>query len=447
MGKNRVFPLSFKQSSLLSLAFISMLGSLYGAGLDDPLFPNQDNFYINSDKKTEKREANEAASREESDPILGFFNSSQKDGKREDNETVNREEPKESDPILGVIDSPPKKEANQDQASKQPWWEVVLNFLNVPYLTDKKVLAADPRVTGGTEANSFPPAPGPGDREVNSFPPYEQPPDTPIRTERKYPYPIPQRMSLRDTQKKGIGYPKGYLSLDGLFGPDYVPGRFLPMADIRGHRFDDDNYAANVGFVGRYIAKERCRIYGVNAYYDWRNGCLKDYHQLGLGMEVLGKRWDFRFNGYIPFGAKERTKRCLFEFDNGYRAIFKQEEYIFQGFNAEVGALAVRLRNFLLYGAAGPYYLSTRGKTAWGARARIRPQFRDWAALEFSCSQDHIFHTIFQLQLIFSIPIYEFYPRDHVSKHPCLTDRQIYQPVERFEIIPTQCKCRWETNF
>lgn len=264
---------------------------------------------------------------------------------------------------------------------------------------------------------------------------------------REYPYLLPQRLSLRDRQKRGIGYKQGYWSVDGLFGPDSVGGRFLPLLDVRVHRFDSGKFAANAGFIGRFVPKTKCVITGFNLYYDWREGCLKDHNQLGAGFELLGTQWDFRLNGYYPFGERNDIVKCSYEYVGGYKATLERSERIFAGGNMEVGVMAVRLPNFFFYAAVGPYYLNSKVESAWGGKVRIRPQWRDMVALDISVSQDHIFKTIFQMELMLSVPLYSIYPRKN-PRHPCISDRQTYQPVERFEIIPIKCHTgEWHTNY
>ena len=50
-----------------------------------------------------------------------------------------------------------------------------------------------------------------------------------------------------------ISYGSNYATMALLFAPDYTLGSVLPMLDVRGHRFNNDTYAANIGIAGRYI--------------------------------------------------------------------------------------------------------------------------------------------------------------------------------------------------
>lgn len=281
-----------------------------------------------------------------------------------------------------------------------------------------------------------------------------EPPPVPASESKEW---MPQRVFLSNTQETddGFGEVNNYWTLDVLTAPLFQPGHFLPMIDVRWHEFSDDRdsnrFAANVGFITRYIPKSHCApLIGGNIYYDYRHSTIgKGWNRLGLGMEVLGKRWDFRLNGYFPIGGKLHKKKCTFDdFEGGYYMIQRKYEFMFTGFNAEIGANAVLTKNWLVYLRAGPYYLNGKcDNKAWGAMLGIRPQFKDYIALDLSVSHDHIFNTVYQGQIIFSLPLYSF-NESKKKTGPCgITQRQIYQPVERFDIIPVKRDCCWEQNF
>lgn len=248
----------------------------------------------------------------------------------------------------------------------------------------------------------------------------------------------------------GVGYMTDYSTAALLFAPDYSVGHTLPMVDLRIHRFDNNTYATNLGIVGRYIPESFCELLGFNIYYDWRQGWLGQFHQISTGVEVLGKKWDFRANMYFPISARVHQKKCVFDhYTGGFFAIERKYEAVSYGYNAEVGYLAANTKKgFLFYVAAGPYYMSKRRchDAVRGVRARIRPQYKDYFAVDLSGSYDPIFHAVFQAEIIVSIPLYQIGPNR--NRVPCgITDRQVYQRVERFEVMPLgRCKC-WHTNF
>lgn len=278
----------------------------------------------------------------------------------------------------------------------------------------------------------------------------EQPKTDPPKNERAN-QPLPKRLFLRQTEesREGFGHVKNYTTLDILFAPEYKPGRFLHMADVRVQNINNlckiNTYGTNLGYVTRHIPKSSCWMWGLNAYWDYRQGSIAHWFQLGAGAELLGKYCDFRVNGYWPLEDK-RKKSHTFEVGEDLFTKRIKFEYAYAGFNAELGWKAVRTRDFQLYLAGGPYYLSGNcDHKGWGGSFRVRPQYRDYLAVDLSMSDDGIFHLIYQIQVIFSLPLYRS-PRG--KKPPCsLYNREIYQPVERWDLITLGRGTCWESNF
>lgn len=278
-------------------------------------------------------------------------------------------------------------------------------------------------------------------------------PKPPAPKANKIHYPIPKRLTLSHNtgygENSGIYQGSSYTTFGVFLASDYTAGSFFPLIDLRANRFDNDSYAFNIGAGGRYIlANNFCEILGFNVYYDWRQGCLNEYNQLGLGLEILGRRWDFRANGYFPVGAKTYQLTCTYQYDGGYEITNQRHEITTYGFNAEVGWLAIASKNFLFYTAAGPYYL-TRNSRCFepirGGRVRVRPQYKDYIALDASYAYDSNFNSVWELTFIIYLPLYQI---TNQNERPCrLTDRQIYQPIERFEIMPLGNRSCWQTNY
>lgn len=263
---------------------------------------------------------------------------------------------------------------------------------------------------------------------------------------------IPKRITLRHVEGSGdgIGFNTDYSTLALLFASEYKVGHFMPMIDLRGHRFDNGHFAANIGVATRYIPQPNafCELLGFNLFYDWREGLHQSFNQVGVGIEILGKRWDFRANGYIPIGDVVFEKKCVFDdYVGHYRATRHVCEFTNYGYNLEVGYLIVNSKNFLLYAAAGPYYLARKSHHhhTRGWEARIRPQFRDYLAVDLSISHDPVFETVYQAAVILYLPLYQICRK---NKGPCgITDRQIYQPIERFELMPLGRRDCWKYNW
>jgi hypothetical protein len=260
-----------------------------------------------------------------------------------------------------------------------------------------------------------------------------------------------------------VGLGSDYSTFAVLFAPDYRGGHFLPMIDVRGHRFDNNTYAANLGFAVRYIPRSQsyyerdasccksqfepfCELLGFNIFYDYRHTHRGHYNQIGLGLEVLGKRWDLRANGYIPFGNLIRHKTNILKYKGGFYEVREKCEFTSYGYNLEVGYLAVKSRDFLVYAAGGPYYLARKNfQKTFGGEVRLRPQYKNYLALDLILSHDPVFQTVFQASIILYLPLYQI--ASQKAGPCCITDRQIYQPIERFEVMPLGKRCCWKSNW
>ncbi len=211
------------------------------------------------------------------------------------------------------------------------------------------------------------------------------------------------RISIRHIESKGVGYEDGYTSLDGFFAPSYfVDTCFIPFLDLRGHVFNDGKFAANAGIGLRY---EDSMIYGINAYYDYRKTSQMHYNQVGIGLESLGERWDFRANGYIPVGntISSRYGQRFDSFSGHEMILSTKKEFAMYGANAEVGYHFAEMDNFDLYAAAGPYYFGNNGRNAIGGEARLVATIYDYIGAQVNASYDSVFKGIIQgeLSLIF----------------------------------------------
>lgn len=116
------------------------------------------------------------------------------------------------------------------------------------------------------------------------------------------------------------GYYEGHIEASGKFGSERDIGRFdlfLPLAqskkslffgDFRGVVASNSTEEGNFGMGLRRIIPGKnfglgSLIAGGYTFYDVRSSENDfTYHQATLGFELLGNRWDFRANGYIPFG-------------------------------------------------------------------------------------------------------------------------------------------------
>jgi len=278
--------------------------------------------------------------------------------------------------------------------------------------------------------------------------------------------PWPQRITIRqmqgDQETKHLPFTTNYTSLELFFSPNYRPDHMMPFVELIGHRFNNNTYATNVEVGCRYIPSSDsflddccndccgrfCEILGFNLSYDWRQGCIGYYQQIGAGVEILGRNWDIKGNAYVPFGQKRRIRTSIYDDYIGDYFISREDiESVSYSFNAELGFYLINACDFSLHLAGGPYYLAHANscEPTVGGEVRLRPQYKDYLALDLGWRYDNLFKTIWQLEISVTLPLYQIAKR---NKCPCgLYDRQIYQPVDRFEVMPLNKRTCWDSNF
>lgn len=247
------------------------------------------------------------------------------------------------------------------------------------------------------------------------------------------------RAALRHMESGGIGYKDGYTTLEMFLSVDPDQWKVIPFLDARGHVFNNGKWAANVG-IGLRAPWENW-VYGLNAYYDYRDVGRFNSNQIGVGIEALGEVFDFRINGYLPVGKKNSDpyNPTFGAFSGNYLLLSQKYQSAMKGANAEIGWHCGKSTAFDFYAAVGPYYFKGEmGRETWGGKARIAGTFKDILTLEISDSYDRSFHNKFQGQISLS---FSFGPQSKTKEQGCTCraahrlNNRMLQPVDRQEII------------
>lgn len=259
----------------------------------------------------------------------------------------------------------------------------------------------------------------------------------------------PYRVGARHIESKGVGYGQGYTTVEGFFStPKSLDSCLVPFIDLRGHVFNNGKLAANAGLGLRLV---NSRVWGINSYYDYRKTERYHYNQVSVGLESLGKLWDFRINGYLPVGKKESSlyHTKFHEFEGNHMILRSKREFAMKGLNAEAGAHFDLPKGMTCYVAAGPYYFEGEGKNAIGGEARVKVMLHKYVGAQVNGSYDSAFKGIIQGELRLTYP---FGPKNHTVKklRGSCPDTQILrtvamQPVDRSEIIVTDRKHKYTT--
>jgi len=257
----------------------------------------------------------------------------------------------------------------------------------------------------------------------------------------------------RTTQGRGVGYDEGYSTLGILAGSKWLNCCFQPFIDLRADAFNDGKMAASGGIGGRYRNAYNGMVLGLNAYYDYRHSKI-DYQQVGMGLEIGGKGFFLRANGYVPVGRKTHVLHVEdFIVVEQFSLRHRHLQQALGGFDAEVETSLRRLspnysKCWNPYLAIGPYYFKGKfGDHIRGGRIRFGLQYMDCLSLEVKTTFDNVYHTITQgvVSLMFPLGGSSCFPTNWCE--PCC-QRCYVQPVQRNDIIVLhkECvvqKCEW----
>jgi len=207
----------------------------------------------------------------------------------------------------------------------------------------------------------------------------------------------PVRMGFRHIQSGGVGYDKGYSSLD-LFISPFSQKDALIFFDLRGHRFTGGKFATNAGLGFRYPHLDTGFAYGVNVFYDYRRSNDTNLNQLGVGAEALGRIWSFRANGYFPTGKRVIDRKYSFHRFSGHNLHIKEKsKRSLTGVDAEAEARIYSHQFAKVFLAAGSYYYNGKhNRNAIGGKARLTGRFFDLGSLSAIASYDRLFGFNFQ---------------------------------------------------
>lgn len=246
--------------------------------------------------------------------------------------------------------------------------------------------------------------------------------------------PHPYQILVSHIEPKGIGYKEGYTSLAFFFawpqGSDWTI-----FGDARGHVFNQGKFAVNGGLGARYQGTSR--LYGVSSYYDFRQNHA-NYNQVSLGLESLGKRWDFRINGYLPVGTIDGTYDTTFVGVRNNRLIFSKKQEFALGCIQTEAEIHLDEISVPCSFSIGPYWLNGQNTNAWGGEVRFMMNFSDYVWIEGNASYDNLFKWIGQGRLGVIVP---FGPRKKDSDpNKTQLKKLSLKRVNRREIIPLDRK-------
>ncbi|NEP56563.1 MAG: hypothetical protein F6K31_06005, partial [Symploca sp. SIO2G7] len=225
---------------------------------------------------------------------------------------------------------------------------------------------------------------------------------------------------LKITPRVGVGYNSSAAGHDG-FGriEGFVPLFQNPGSDLlffEGRLLLDNgsHLGGNIQLGYRAFNPQLNRSFGGYVGYDNRNTGDSTFSQVGLGIESLGKIWDFRLNGYLPVGDTRQVVASN-TFDSGFQqtgtpifqgnSLLLSAERIFQtttiqeaamsGLDLEVGAKISEFANGgQVRGFGSIYYYDAAGSPSTvGGKLRLEVHPTDYLNLGLGVQHDDLFGT------------------------------------------------------
>ena len=166
---------------------------------------------------------------------------------------------------------------------------------------------------------------------------------------------------------------------------------------------DDTRVGVNAG--GGYRWLNDGNIIGLNAWFDsYSTNNHNRFSQFTAGFEMLRQDYDFRVNGYLPFGDEESFLRVT---DPGTEAVFTSngigflgrglEEQAMKGVDAEVGTEILNVPWARVYG--GGYWYDGKSTSFGGFRGRVETAISPDFSVNFIVQHDSEYDTNLNLGL------------------------------------------------
>lgn len=204
--------------------------------------------------------------------------------------------------------------------------------------------------------------------------------------------PYVQRFGLAYDGGDGVGFRDGLTAFEfmtPLRGDQVWDNLFL---DGRFSVLNNATTAANVGIGYRWYNRDQNRIYGLNAFFDFRQTDLNQFHQAGVGVESLGPILDFRANAYIPdVGEIVGPVPGVFF---GHLLVTNRDEIAMTGGDVEAGLCLLDTDRFQtrIFGG-GYYFYGHRNDDAVGWKARAEATLDQQLWVDAQVQQDDVFGT------------------------------------------------------
>lgn len=220
------------------------------------------------------------------------------------------------------------------------------------------------------------------------------------------------------------------------------------VGDLRFH-IDDERRCGASGGIGLRIGDECCYD-GYFVYFDYFEGCVGPFHQLGFSYERIQECYEFRLNTYIPLNTKGKQKlMAVFDdYDNTgvsvpYIAKAFTKERPYTGLDAEVGCRCCE-GCFSGYAGFGLHYFARDCcEELFGMKGVLRFWCGDYLSFEGQITWDKCNKTLGRGQITLTLPFEVICSACGFSTYCSRPIRRVYRDgpihLDRF--------CHYHTNY
>ena len=233
----------------------------------------------------------------------------------------------------------------------------------------------------------------------------------------------------------GLGYAKGYHTVNAMIPYHVVPGNSVLIGDISGSVTNGQDTVFNGGLIWRNYDESRNRVFGWNVYGTLDDGNNnRQWKRIGAGVESLGRYFDFRANAYHVTGrqsvllADEFVGPLGFGGHNVFRTRRQLRDNAYDGVDWELGGPLPVLGRRGLNMYVGGYWLNSEyGHEALGFSARWEMLATESATVSANLTNDGTFGTNSWVSVSYTIPNY----RERAILRPRRVRDRLGDPVHR----------------
>lgn len=233
----------------------------------------------------------------------------------------------------------------------------------------------------------------------------------------------------------GLGYAKGYHTLNAMIPYHVVPGNSVLMADLAASVTNGQHAVYNGGLIWRNYDPLRNRVFGWNVYGDLDDGNNnRQWKRISAGVESLGEFIDFRANVYHVTGDQSVLLQdqligdLLLSGTTAFRTRRQVRDNAYDGVDWEVGGPLPVLgrRGANMY--VGGYWLNSEyGHETLGFSARWELLVTESATVNAYLTEDDNFGTNSWVSVSYTIPNY----REKAILRPRKVCERLADPVIR----------------